>query len=281
MSGRSGPRPIEIVAGLTPIAFVLGLLALLFTNRHEEPNAFAVPSAVAFLAPMAAACAIALIGVARRSGPLQLVAGTLLALCSVLAFSGVALVLLIPAVLLLYLGAKGNGSERPPASRGTKRARWLRVVVGAAASAPLVVLVTAQVGILVFVAGLAIPLAALGMRRTVSSGRHAPRVRDLTLAASIAALAIAGAFVLFTRTQQLCWERIETPAGPIESLGPGEPTRTRLITGNELGGCGPVTTPAGFGLGLGLLLASVVLAWNAAPMIRSDGRPAEPPRPEQ
>ena len=62
--------------------------------------------------------AIAAIGAWRRSGPLLIAAGVLCLAQSFIAFSGVTLPFLVPAILLLVLGGRASPVPHP------RRAAW-------------------------------------------------------------------------------------------------------------------------------------------------------------
>jgi len=247
-----------LIPSATSVVGVGALAAIVAANRGDEPSAFVVPSAIAFLGPMIAGSAIALVGVVRRSRPLLLVAGTTLGVMSVMAFSGVTLILLVPSVLLFHAASKDDRARRhQPASVR----RWLLVIGGAIVTAPVVVLLVTQVGVIGFVGALLVALVVATVRQRAREHRATPPgARSIVLFFGVAAGVLGGSVVLFGRTEQLCWERTETPTGPVESIGPGSPTGEVLMTGPGEGGCGPVPTAEGLALGLFLLGGSVGLA---------------------
>jgi hypothetical protein len=249
------PHPVDGVAAGSAVAATALLGSIVVANRGDEPLAFVAPSAVAFLGPIVTGSAIAIVGVVRRSAPLLLIAGTMLGVMSVAAFSGVTLILLVPSVLLFYAAAKRDGQPR----REPTSVRWLIVFVAAIATAPVVVLLMTRVGVVGFVAALLLAVVVANVRkRTAGSRTIRPSARGIALVLVVAALLLAGTIVLYGRTERICWERLETPAGPVESTGPGSPTGEMVLTGPSEGGCGSV--PTADGLALGVLLLGLAMA---------------------
>ncbi len=258
-----------LAASGTAIGIVIALAAIVTANRADEPVAYLVPSAVAFFGPMVASSAIAVLAAIKGSRLLLIVAATALAIASASAFSGVTLVLLVPAVLLVYVAARRDRPGRP-GPRSVRR--WLLVIVAAVATAPVVVLLLIRIGVVGLVIGLLIA-AAVG---PAAAGRTGPRpdTRSMVVSIAVVALLVAGALMLYGRTEELCWERVQTPTGPVESVGPGSPSGQMVLTGPGEGGCGPVPTIDGLALGLlllGLSIAAAALAPGAPPA--PDGPP--------
>jgi hypothetical protein len=126
-----------------------------------------------------------------------LVAAGILCLCfSVLAFSGVTLILLVPALLFL----RASVSESIASScKSTSRRRLLVLV---ALAVPISLITVTRLGIfgllpLVAFGGLA---AGLG-RRTLR-----PRLKDAVIGVAVIGLVLGATFAAFVFTQTVCWD---------------------------------------------------------------------------
>jgi hypothetical protein len=128
-----------------------------------------------------------------------LVAAGILCLClSVLAFSGVTLIVLVPA--LLFLRASVSDAAVPLARKPSSRRRLLVLV---ALAVPVALLAVTRLGVfgllpLVALGGLAAGLGRIGAFR--------PRPLDALIAAAVIGLVIGATFAAFTLTQTICWD---------------------------------------------------------------------------
>jgi hypothetical protein len=127
-----------------------------------------------------------------------LVAAGILCLClSVLAFSGVTLILLVPALLFLRASVSESiASSRKPTSRR-------RLLVLVALAVPVALLAVTRLGIfgllpLVAIGGLA---AGLGRNRALRAGP-----RDAVIGVAVIGLVLGATFAAFTFTQTICWD---------------------------------------------------------------------------
>ena len=178
----------------------------------EPPQPFPLRIVVPLL--LAAPGLLALIAAATGRGAVAAAAGFLCLLQSVIAFSGVTLVFLVPAVTMLWSAGDSGGSsaERPPL-----RAR--RVFLAVVVAVPLVFLTIATLGflspvLLVLVAG----VAGLARRpRSVADGgrRAAISLRHAGTAAAIVVLVVAAWAAILSRTETVCWLARENPAGGV------------------------------------------------------------------
>jgi hypothetical protein len=188
-------RPIGWVAVAFAIAALATLLGILVANGRDEPAAIVVPSAIAFLAPMVAGSAIALVGIARGSRPLLLIAGTTLGLMSVAAFSGVTLILLVPSVLLFYAAANSGPRIRP---EPTSIRRWLIVIAAAMVTAPVVVLLMTRLGVVGFVGGfLVVLLVGSVPERATGHQASRPSARSIVVSVGVVGFLLTGTIALF------------------------------------------------------------------------------------
>lgn len=113
---RIRPRRLGLVAAALVLGYGLfvALLPLMLYNDPRPPWWIYRP--IALFGLFAVPAAVAAIGTLRRVKPLLIVAGVLCLLQAYIAFSGVTLGFMVPAVVLLWLGAAGSRSsqEVPP-----------------------------------------------------------------------------------------------------------------------------------------------------------------------
>lgn len=231
MTGSSvRPRPAGTRAAWVGVAITLGIaacLGVLRASNDHGPLEGVVRGAVGLAALVAAPGLIGAIGAASGRRSLLFAAGIGDGLMSVLAFSGVTLVLLVPAALFLATAAAQDMSGRAPGSGGTSAIRPLLTAV-----------VTVLVGVGGLLAGLGVGwlLAAALLGPVIGSriGRHtdvglaAPRP-DGSVLDSVAGIAVVGAIVglqigaaigLFGTTAELCW---------VDRVGPGGVVQREIV----------------------------------------------------
>jgi hypothetical protein len=136
-----------------------------------------------------------------------LVAAGILCLClSVLAFSGVTLVLLLPALLFLRAGVSS-----PAVARQGQPTSPVRLLALTALAIPVALLVVTRLGIF----GL-LPLVALGGLAAGLSGTRTlrrPRPTDVLIGLAVVGLVLGATYAAFTSTQTICWNARQTPNG--------------------------------------------------------------------
>jgi len=111
---RLGLGGAVIIAGY---ACVVGLISASFGAIDPGPPEI-VPRPVVLALLLMLPGAIAAIGAWRRSGPLLIAAGVLCLAQAFIAFSGVTLPFVIPAILLLVLGGRASAVPQPWLTRG-------------------------------------------------------------------------------------------------------------------------------------------------------------------
>jgi hypothetical protein len=117
---RLGLAAAAIIAGYTLVVAAISASAAA-TVELRPPELVPAPIRLALLFLLPAA--VAAIGATRRSRPILLAAGVLCLAQSFIAFSGVTIPFVVPAVLLLALGARSDST------RSSRRARVGGVVV--------------------------------------------------------------------------------------------------------------------------------------------------------
>lgn len=176
---------------------------------------------------------------------------------SVLAFSGVTLVFLAPALIFAAAaGAAAGRSVRP------RRPIWMTALV-LAVGVPAMVLIASRIGVFILPA-LGLLLIGLQAGRGAWSSRLPARadLRGFALAAAIVSCGIGAGWALLATTETRCWEAERTPDGVVYRTVP-DPGEVPMPTGPDAfaSGCDSgVLTPRGAGLATFLVGASVGLA---------------------
>jgi hypothetical protein len=211
------------------LAFDAAIWLLPRGESFEPPQLFPLRIAVPML--IAAPGVLALIAAATGRRSVAVAAGVLCLLQSVIAFSGVTLVFLIPAVTILWNAGDGDGAlaERSPLD-------VRRVLLALAVAIPLVYATIATIGflapvLLVLVAGV-VRLARRGRPVAGSAERASINLWPAARAAAIVVLVVAAWAAILSRTETVCWLAREGPGGSLVweqvpptseiSLGEGE-----------------------------------------------------------
>jgi hypothetical protein len=145
MSGRTRRVAGAVAGAMAGLAVIVAVLPTVW--EHQEPPELAapvlVPRPILTAILLAVPAAIAFIGVVRKSHLTLVVAGVLALLQSFVAFSGVTLGFLLPALLLIVLGVReGESDDRLRPSRRRRVTGIL--VVGLVVSSWLVLLGTSE-----------------------------------------------------------------------------------------------------------------------------------------
>lgn len=259
----------------TAVAAALVLMLLVVISGTASRDGLGPPRTIPSQLPLGllygGPAAIGWLGARSARRPLFTAAGLLYLPLAVLAFSGVTLPFLLPALLYLRAAATREPVASQPQRLQPPRRSSRRSLIAVAAvltSVPIVLWIVLSLGIVgvvgvVVVAGLAPVLARRAQPTSTdpSSGRPAATMRaqfqgPLAAAAIVALVLAAGAAAIGT-TEERCWIRTDTPSGPRFRQIP--PTNTiTLQAGETAGGCdGGVYTPPGIALESGLLVAAI------------------------
>jgi hypothetical protein len=250
------------LVGLTGSAVQLAMAGLLggiasqadVLRLPPEP----IPRGLALGLLYALPAVIGAIGATSGRRPLLAAASIMSVVGSVLAFSGVTLMFLVPAIV--FAAAAGAGHQATTPLRPSWRLVLSLVVVAVAATIAVL-----QIGIF------AVPvLVLLVLALEVGRGSHrAPdrvRVTGVLMAVVIAALGIGSGWALLSITETHCWKAYDTPHG-LEYRTVADPGDDSMeFSGNAVGGgCNSgVLTPTGAAAASGLALASVAVATTVA-----------------
>jgi hypothetical protein len=217
-SGDSAfPNPPEVV----PRGLAIGLL-------------YAVPGVVAALGAIGG----------RRS--VLAAAAFASAIGSVVAFSGVTVIFLVPA--LLFAAAAGAGQTRS-ATGSASRWHFGRLVAFPVLAVPIVVLAVLTLGIFV-VPAIVLLVLAIEIARGAAPTSVGNQLAGLGIGAVVGGLVIGSGFVLFSMTETRCWAAYQTPSG-IEYRTVPEAEGVVVQAGSDqiAGGCdGGELTPRGAAL---------------------------------
>lgn len=228
---------------------------------------------------------VGLVGVIGRRRVLHVAAGLLCMLQAVIAFSGVTLVFLVPALLFLRAGLGG----RTAPDRRAIDAR--RLVALSAVAVPVALLIVAWAGVI----GVLV-LTAIGSVGAVVSGGHLParpvrpiRRSDAIAAAAIVALVVGAWVSLFTLTEEVCWIASPAPDGSLTYRRIPVTNTISLRSTEVAGGCDSgVPTIEGLGISAVLAIGAVGVGFLASP--DAPGRTAaatyhrrddDPPKPDR
>jgi hypothetical protein len=180
-------------------------------------------------------------------------AGILCMLQSVIAFSGVTLVYLVPAIAFLRSGTDGIGaSDRIPI-------RPWRIVLAFVISIPVAFVLVPRLGILVVVP-VALVAGLAGTRRAVRPP-HRPRGLEAARGAAIVLFVIGAWAANLALTEEACWVGHSTTSGDL-SWERVPPTDVLTVGPREVGETCTSAAPTSIGIGLGgvLLIASIAAA---------------------
>jgi hypothetical protein len=220
-------RPLGLVAAVVAAASALGLGLLAAFNRTPSPPAD-VPASLVLAGLLLTPPAIGALGAISRRRVLLVAAGILCLAQSVIAFSGVTLILLVPALLFLRAAVAAPAPAAPPSVSPRVRAlRWAAIVALAAPVALFAVLNVGVVGIVGLVALAALAPAVL-RRGALSVG-----LRGALIGVAIVGLVLGAMYAAFAFTQTVCWTERQTPAGVVYE---------RIPVTNEFG---PITIESG------------------------------------
>jgi hypothetical protein len=245
-------RRLAGIAGASVIAFAVAIWLLAGRGDGSEPPDL-ISRALASAVLLGAPGLIGLIGAATGRRTVLIAAGVTCLFQSLISFSGVTLIYLVPAILFLR-----SASDRG-ATASSEPIRPLRVVLAAVAAVPIALVVIVNTGLLgvvllALVAGLAASTrrGASGLALTGGEAARGAAIVLLVVGAWAATLVLA---------ETVCWTAHRAPGGGVtwERI---PPTNTiTLAQGDVSGGCaGGTTTPLGAVVAGGLLLLAVGVA---------------------
>ena len=215
-TGGGRPLPPEWVAVGLALGGACWLMALRW-NAESGPVGWSPLPALSLGALFGAAAVIGAIAAWSRRRPLLLAAGLATGGLSVLAFSGVTLVLLVPAVLFLY---SIDSNLAPPARRPVLWFRALAAAILTLLIAFIGLFTLGIVSLLLVAIGLPLAVGLVHGMRVVLVGKDGSAIAQLTRGAIDVALAGAitlmvglAAVALFSNTETVCWRQHETAQG--------------------------------------------------------------------
>ena len=266
--------------GLVATAFAAALVAMLMLIVAANQNSLGPPSTIPPWLPIGLAygapAVVGWLGVLGGRRALLVAAGLLYLPLALLAFSGVTLPFLLPALLFLRaatdrrpVAEPGDQLDSGPAP-GNRRRRLLVVLAAGLLSTPVVVWLVLNLGI-AGVVGLILAAGLAQLARGARTGRQpgsaeptttgtAARLLGALAAIAIVVLVLAGLGAAIATTEQRCWVRTDTPAGPVFRQVPPADVMT-LGPGESAGGCDSGEyTVVGLGLEAGLISVAIALA---------------------
>jgi hypothetical protein len=245
-----GRRVVSAIASGSIV--VLAAVILVLADSSSGPQPPGAGRAFATAALLGAPGAIGLVGAWTGRRTILAAAGILCLLQSVISFSGVTLVYLLPAIVLVRSATGG----RPPSER--QPIRPSRLVLAAILAIPIVIVVV-RLGFLgILGLGLA---AAFAAGRGRGQGLPAPSVGDVARGAAVVLLVVGGWAASFALAETACWIGHAGPDGAIvwESI---PQTDTLTLGPNDVAAtcAGGTLTTEGTWLTAGLLVAALAVA---------------------
>jgi hypothetical protein len=245
-------RRLAGIAGAVVVAFAVAIWVLAGRDNGSEPPDL-ISRALASAVLLGAPGLIGLIGAATGRRTVLIAAGVTCLFQSVISFSGVTLIYLIPAILFLRSATDRGGS--PPSAP----IRPLRVALAAVAAVPIALVVILNTGLL----GVVLLALVAGLAASRRRGAQGPGLTggDAARGVAIVLLVIGAWSATIVLAETVCWIAHEAPGGTVtwERIPP-----TNSITleqGDISGGCaGGTITPTGVAVAGGLLLLAVAVA---------------------
>jgi hypothetical protein len=259
------PRRLGIAAVIVDSALAAAF-GLFVAMNAPSPPLDVIPRAPVLAAILMTPALVGAIGALTRSPVVLLAAGVACFMKSLIAFSGISLVFLLPAVLYVRAASSGGESVSPGLSAG-------RVLFFIALAAPIVTVVVLTAGVfvlpLLMVAALAPALRRRGRRWRPPMSR-----RSIVLGVAIVAIWFGTLSGISMWTETVCWTGRQTADGIAYERVPE--TNSFTFGRNDVGGgCDSgIPTPEGVARVAVLSLLVIGLSLVAA----RSSRPADPPR---
>lgn len=207
-----------VAAGITGgCALALAAISAAASDGFSPPEEVPRPLALAIL--FGTPAVIGAIGALSGRRVLLVVAATLCLFQSVLAFSGVTLIFLVPSVTFFYAALK----RQAPAPTAPVRPPWVRLarfVAVMAICVPLTLFIVSRLG--VFVLLVLVLAVALAFGVDAKRGGERPRLRlgDALLGLAVTGLVAGAVVALFSTTETTCWSARSTPSGLVYDRTP-------------------------------------------------------------
>jgi hypothetical protein len=276
--GSSPSRTLGLLAAALAAVCAAGLALVAAANQSPGPSAV-VPWPVVFGALLGAPAVIGGLGAISGRRSLLVAAGVLCLAQSVLSFSGVTLVLLLPALVFLRAAVTTRAAPAPQPRPG-EPVRALRWVALTALAVPVAFLAVQYLGVFGIVG-----LVALAALTPALLRRAARRVTlgDALVGIAIVGLVLAAMYSALANTQTVCWNARSTPAGIVyERIPAQEEGPVELDSGIVSSGCsGGQPTIEGTALTAIFLVGAIAIAAQTAltrrdPAARAGSRAALP-----
>ncbi len=214
-----GIAAAAIAAGCS---LALAAIAARASDTFSPPEEVPRPLVLAVL--FATPAVIGALGAVSGRRVLLLVAGTLCLFQSVLAFSGVTLIFLVPSLVFFYAALKPSqapaptvASTGPARSAASRLARFMAVI---AVGTPLTFFIVFRLGIYGLLLLVLVAALAFGVDARRGGERPRLRLRDAVVGLAVTGL-VAGAIVaLFLTTETTCWSARSTPSGLVYERTP-------------------------------------------------------------
>jgi hypothetical protein len=266
MSARA--RRLAWIAGGAAIAFSAAIWVLARSQGGLDPPDL-VPRPLASAILLATPGLLGWIGAATDRRTVIVAAGVLCLFQSVIAFSGVTLIYLVPGIIFLRAAA----AEPHPDTDTRRPIRPLNVVLAALLSIPIALVVIVNLGLLGIVLLILIVMVT-GIASSRRSGTAPPSVtgRDVARGTAVVLLVVGAWAATLAITETTCWIARDAAGGGLawERIPPTD----ELTVGPEIvaSSCTSGTmTPTGLAVA-GLLLIAA-LGVTVVPLPRRRGRP--------
>lgn len=262
-----GTRSLAFVSSGTALACSIAILFIGWSNGVDEPP-HAKSRALVSVALLAAPGVIGLVGALTRRRTVLAAAGVLCLCQSVVAFSGVTLVFLLPAIGFLR-AATGDPDDTRSAAGPRRPAPRALFVLAAIAAVPIALAVVFTIGIL----GVVLLVIIGGVASWRSSRRttrpHAPH--EVLRGVAIVALVVGAWIASLAMTETGCWVG-HAAAGGIawEQVAPTD-ALTLAPSGVASTCASGLPTPLAIGLATAMVIAAIgvaALPWGTRPRPR-------------
>lgn len=266
-----------VAAGITGgCALALAAISAAASDGFSPPEEVPRPLVLAVL--FATPAAIGAIGALSGRRVLLVVAGMLCLFQSVLAFSGVTLIFLVPSVVFFYAALKPNQAPAPTAPVRPPWVRLARFMAVIAVCVPLTLFIVSRLGVFVLLVLVLAIVLAFGVDAKRGGERPQLRLRDALLGLAVTGLVVGALFALFSTTETTCWSARSTPSGLVYDRTPvnmasGEIGPVGGDTGVVASGCdGGQFTLEGAALA-GVLLGGAIGLAGLSAVAEPRGRP--------